>query len=114
MNRSGLAADKSIETSGTAPAKPFPMEATRRQGQIAFVGWVGQVDADTIILKGLTIHGAWHYNLYDAGRLMQVIAASGAQLDRLITHRFPMSRVQEAWELQLTGDCGKVILDPWA
>jgi threonine dehydrogenase-like Zn-dependent dehydrogenase len=110
----GLGADKSIETSGTAPAKPFLMEATRRQGQIAFVGWEGQVDAGTIILKGLTIHGAWHYNLYDAGRLMQVIAASGAQLDRLITHRFPMTRVQDAWELQLTGNCGKVILDPWA
>jgi hypothetical protein len=31
----------------------------------------------------------------------------------LITHRFPMSRVREAWELQLTGECGKVVLHPW-
>jgi threonine dehydrogenase-like Zn-dependent dehydrogenase len=77
-------------------------------------GTFRQVAASTIILKGLTIHGAWRYNLCDAGRLMQVIAASGAQLDRLTTHRFPMSRVQEVWELQLTGNCGKVILDPWA
>jgi len=35
-------------------------------------------------------------------------------MDRLITHEFPMSRVQEAWELQLTGECAKVVLDPWA
>ncbi len=110
----GLGADKSIESSGTAPAKPFLVDATRRQGHIAFVGWEGQVDAGQIVLKGLTIHGAWHYNLYDAGRLLRIIADSGAQLDRLITHRFPLSQVQEAWELQLTGNCGKVVLHPWA
>jgi hypothetical protein len=31
----------------------------------------------------------------------------------MITHTFPMSRVQDAWELQVSGDCGKVMLDPW-
>jgi threonine dehydrogenase-like Zn-dependent dehydrogenase len=109
----GLGADKAIETSGTAPAKPFLMDATRRKGYIAFVGWEGQLDAGQIILKGLTIHGAWHYSLYGAGRLPRVIAASGDQLDRLITHRFPLSRVQDAWELQLSGNCGKMVLHPW-
>ena len=44
---------------------------------------------------------------------MKVMVASADKLDRLITHTFPMSRVQEAWELQVTGDCGKVVLDPW-
>jgi hypothetical protein len=34
-------------------------------------------------------------------------------IDRQITHTFPMSRAREAWELQLTGNCGKVLLKPW-
>jgi hypothetical protein len=33
-------------------------------------------------------------------------------LDILITHRLPMSRVQDAWELQMKGGCGKIVLDP--
>jgi L-iditol 2-dehydrogenase len=110
----GVGADKGIETSGTAEAKPFLLDAVRRKGLVAFVGWGGQVEANVLIAKGLTVYGAWHYNLREVGRLMRVIQHSRAQVERLITHRYPMSRLQEAWELQVTGACGKVILDPWA
>ncbi len=110
---SGRGADKSIDTSGSAEAKPLLMDATRRKGHVAFVGWGGKVDVSTIISKGLTLHGAWHWNLCDAPRIMQVIRESGPALDKLITHTFPMSRVKEAFELQVTGECGKVILKPW-
>jgi threonine dehydrogenase-like Zn-dependent dehydrogenase len=46
--------------------------------------------------------------------MLRLIREVRSQLDLLITHRFPMSRVGEAWELQMTGACGKVLLDPWA
>jgi threonine dehydrogenase-like Zn-dependent dehydrogenase len=109
----GNGADKAIETSGTAVAKTFLMDAVRRKGSMAFVGWGGQVEANTIITKGLTIHGAWHYNIHIVPRLLQVIGASGAAIDRLITHRLPMDQVQQAWEIQLRGECGKIVLYPW-
>ncbi len=108
-----VGADKAVETSGAAPAKPFLMKAVRRKGQVAFVGWAGQVEAGDIIAKGLTLYGAWHWNLTDAPRIMQVIKNSSALLDMFITHTFSMSRVQEAFELQITGKCGKVLLHPW-
>ena len=66
-----------------------------------------------ILRKGLHLHGAWHWNLSDTPRMMETIKKTGALLDRVITHRFPMSRVRDAFELQLTGNCGKVMLDPW-
>lgn len=110
----GLGADKAIETSGTVAAKPFILDAVRRKGQVAVVGWSGQFAVDVILAKGLTVHGAWHYNINDAPRLMQMIASLGTQLDRLITHRFPLGNVQQAWETQVSGRCGKVILQPWA
>lgn len=109
----GLGADKAIETSGVAAAKTFLADAIRRKGQIAFVGWEGSIEAGTVIQKGLTVHGAWHYNLYDAGKLMGIIGQVGPQLDKLITHRFPMREVQQAWETQVSGNCGKIVLDPW-
>jgi len=43
---------------------------------------------------------------------MQVIRESPL-LDLLISHRFPMSQVQEALALSATHQCGKIILDPW-
>jgi len=66
-----------------------------------------------MIRKGLVLRGNWHYNLGDYPRLMKVIQDSGEKLDKHITHTFPMSQVQNAWELQMTGNCGKVILYPW-
>ncbi|MHC4252064.1 MAG: zinc-dependent alcohol dehydrogenase [Planctomycetota bacterium] len=109
----GRGADKALDTSGSAEAKPLLIDATRRKGHVAFVGWGGKVDAGTIIAKGLTLHGAWHWNLRDTPRIMQVIRESTEQLDRLITHTFPMSHVKDAFEVQVTGECGKVILRPW-
>jgi L-iditol 2-dehydrogenase len=46
--------------------------------------------------------------------MWQTIRANPAKLDQMITHRYPLSQVKEAWELQLSGQCGKVLIDPWA
>jgi threonine dehydrogenase-like Zn-dependent dehydrogenase len=88
----------------------------QRKGQVALVGGSGGFQLHgwgDVISKGLTLHGAWHYNLGDAPRIMQVIAGTGPLLDKMITHTFPMGRVQEAFELQVSGRCGKVVLHPW-
>ena len=70
--------------------------------------------ARDVVAKGLTIRGAWHWNhLRDAWAMRRTLRAAAPLLDVLITHQFPMSRVREAWELQITGRCGKVVLDPW-
>jgi L-iditol 2-dehydrogenase len=113
----GVGVDKAVDCTAVPAAQRFVLDATRRCGQVAYVGWGGRVELDVVadvIQKGLKIHGAWHYNLHDAPTLMQLIAASGEPLDRLITHTFPLARVRDAWELQLTGECGKVVLHPWA
>jgi len=109
----GLGVDAAIETSGVAQAKSFALDALRRKGRFAMVGWHGQLEVDTIISKGLAVFGAWHYNLNDVGRLLQVIQQVPAQLQHLITHSFPLTEVQQAWELQTSGNCGKVVLHPW-
>ncbi len=90
------------------------LEAAARTGRVALVGWTGQLEANTILAKGLTVYGAWHYRQQEVTRLFQVIRASRAAIDQLITHRFPMREIQRAWELQASGNCGKVILYPWA
>lgn len=112
----GAGVDCGIDCSGAPEARRLLIDAARRRGQVAFVGEGGDLTLDVsrdLLRKGLTLHGSWHYNLADTPAIMKVIRAVPGQIDRLITHRFPMSRVQEAWELQITGACGKVLLDPW-
>ena len=113
----GRGVDKAVDCSGAVAAHRLCIDAARRRGRVAFVGECGddtplRVSQD-MIRKGLTLIGAWHYNLADAPRMLTMIAELGAQLDKLITHRFPIDEIQSAWETQLSGQCGKVILQPW-
>ena len=113
----GVGVDKVVDCSGVVAAHRLGIEAARRRGQVAFVG---ESQADTplrispdMIRKGLTLIGSWHYNLADTPKLMQIIAQSGPALDKLISHRFPLTAIQQAWETQVAGECAKVLIKPW-
>jgi L-iditol 2-dehydrogenase len=92
------------------------VDSVRRKGQVSFIGEGSEFPlaaSRDMIRKGLVLRGAWHYNLGDYPKLIKVIEQSADQVDKLITHTFPMSQVQQAWELQSTFECGKVVLHPW-
>ena len=111
----GEGASKSVETTGFDMYMDVLMEGTRRRGHVAIVGEGGEYPlpiSDGMIRTGLTLHGIWHWNLTDAPDMMKMISRVGDKLDIMITHRFSMNRVAEAWKLQMTGQCGKVIIKP--
>ena len=117
LTKSGRGVDKSVDCSGVVAAHRLCIDATRRKGQIAFVG---ESSADTplrispdMIRKGLTLIGSWHYNMADTIEMMHMIAEIGSELDKLISHTFSIDHIQEAWATQLSGECAKVILKPW-
>ena len=112
----GLGVDKALDCSGAVAAQRFCIDATRRRGEVAYIG-EGLNDlpikvSPDLIRKGLTIRGVWHYNLALFPKVMQVIQNSPV-IDQLISHAFPMSRVQEALELSASRQCAKIILKPW-
>ena len=112
----GMGIDKAVDCSGASQAHRLMVDAARRKGQVTFVGEGGEFPlaaSRDMVRKGLVLRGNWHYNLGDYPKLIKIIQESPEKLDKLITHKFPMSKVQEAWELQVTGNCGKIVLDPW-
>ena len=117
LTEAGRGVDKAIDCSGVVPAHRLCIDAARRKGQVAFVGECGddtplRISQD-MIRKGLKLIGSWHFNLADTPRMMNMIGEIGEQLDKLITHQFSIDEIQDAWETQLSGLCGKVILQPW-
>lgn len=113
----GRGVDKSLDCSGAVPAERLCIDATRRRGELAFVGenyhaeLPIHVSAD-LIRKGLTLHGSWHYNLNLFPALMNVIREA-PNVDALISHQLPMRQAQEAMELSASHQCAKILLKPW-
>jgi threonine dehydrogenase-like Zn-dependent dehydrogenase len=109
----GKGVDKVIETTDNPESPPFLVKAVRGRGEITFISWSGEIPVRGIVGKGLTIHGAWHWNhLTDGHEMMGLIRNSKEKLDAYITHKFGISSIKEAWDLQLTHECGKVIIHP--
>jgi L-iditol 2-dehydrogenase len=112
----GRGADKAIECSGGAAYQLSCIHGTRRKGRIAFVGESKDLTvkvSDDLIRNGLTLVGSWHWNLKDTPLMMETIAANAASIAKLVTHTFPLTAAEEAFKLQMTGECGKVLLHPW-
>ena len=112
----GLGVDASIDCAGNEAAQQICINSTRRNGQVSFVGESGDLTlkvSDQLIRNGLTLHGIWHYNLNDIPKLFQIVDKHGDLLDKMITHKFALNEVENAWELQSQRQCGKVILYPW-
>ena len=113
----GLGVDKALDCSGSVAAHRLCIDATRRRGQVAFVGECSDETSIRIspdmIRKGLTLVGSWHYNLSDAATILRIIEEQPTVMEQLISHRFALEEIQTAFELQATGDCAKVLLHPW-
>jgi L-iditol 2-dehydrogenase len=109
----GYGADAAIETSNNPAAPPVVLELVRARGRLAFVTWSGELPVKRITGKGVDIHGSWHWNHDLHGdKMMQRVRLARPLLDKLTTHRFAMADVGEAFALQETGACGKVLLYP--
>ncbi len=111
-----IGVDACLETSGDLEAQRLCIDVTRRKGQVALIGECGEDLAikasPDFIRKGIILMGQWHYNLNGTFKIMKVICESPV-IDRLITHVFPMSKIQEALSISATHECAKIILKPW-
>jgi L-iditol 2-dehydrogenase len=117
MNYTGLmGVDACLEACGTLEAQRLCIDVTRRKGMISLIGECGEDLAikasPDFIRKGIVLMGQWHYNLNGIYKIMKVIAESPV-VEKLITHVFPMSRIQEALEISAAQNCAKIVLKPW-
>lgn len=107
----GLGADMAIEASSTETGPSVLFRSTRIGGQMASVGWGGPIRMADLVARGITLHGCWHWNhLRHSSRMAWTIRTAAPLLDKMITHEFPLTEVEQAWKLQMTGQCGKVLL----
>ena len=106
--------DVGLEMSGAASAFDQMINRMRNGGKISLLGLFGkeaQLDMDKIILKGLTLQGIYGRRMYETWYKMSALVQSGLDLSPLITHRFHYTEFQQAFDIMLTGNSGKIILE---
>ena len=112
----GVGPDYAVDCSGVVAAHRLCIDAVKRTGTVAFIGESHSetpiVISKDMIRKGLHLFGSWHYNLNDFPKIMQIIKDSPL-VDKLITHVYPMSQIQEAFEVSASGQAAKILLKPW-
>ncbi len=69
------------------------------------------IDWNTVIFNMLTIKGIYGREMYETWYKMTVMIQSGLDISPVITHRFHYTQFDEAFQLMLSGETGKVILN---
>lgn len=112
----GDGADVVCEMSGVPAALHQALAAVRMGGRVQLLGIPrGEVPIDLatkVIFKGITLYGVVGRKMYETWHLMRRFLSSGAFDPRpVITHRFPLAKIDDALAAIRSGDAGKVILE---
>jgi len=112
----GEGADVVCEMSGVPSALHQAFAAVRLGGRVQLLGIPkGEVPIDfasEIIFKGITVHGVIGRKMYDTWHQMRRYLTAGLLDPRpVITHQFPLAKIDEALAAIRAGDAGKIILE---
>jgi threonine 3-dehydrogenase len=113
----GEGVDVLLEMSGAPDALDDGLAVLKPGGEAALLGLQSkpmELDIDDrIIFKGATVHGVVGRRLWDTWyRMRAMLRAGSVDLEPLITHRFALEGFDQAFDLMLSGQCGKVVLFP--
>jgi threonine 3-dehydrogenase len=106
--------DVAMEMSGHPDALRAMLDNMAHGGCIAMLGIPTQdiaIDWNKVVFNMLTIRGIYGRQMYETWYQMSVMVSGGLDITPVITHRFPYTDFQEAFEIARSGDAGKVILD---
>jgi len=106
--------DVGLEMSGSAAAFRDMLENMSHGAKIAMLGIpAGEMAIDwrTVIFRMLTIKGVYGREMYETWYKMTVMLESGLDITPVITHRFPYTEFERAFEAMASGNSGKVILN---
>jgi threonine 3-dehydrogenase len=106
--------DVMLEMSGNADALRTGIANMAHGGRVAILGIptaAVELDLDPVIFNMLTLKGIYGREMFETWYQMSVLVDSGLDISQVITHRFPYSEFEEAFQVAASGESGKVLLD---
>ena len=107
----GRGVERAVDCSANASARATAVRATRQWGRIALIGEGGTMELNPspdMIHDQKTIYGSWVTSTWRMEELVEKLVRWNLHPADLVTHRFPLEKVDEAYALMASGRCGKV------
>ncbi len=111
----GSGVDVAFECAGAGPSARNCLRALKPLGQYTQVGIFGRevsIEFDLIFYKQLRVAGSVAYSVATWERLLKILEQRAIRLDDLITHKMPLERWRDAFDLCLNKQAIKVLLSP--
>ena len=109
----GRGCEASIDCSGSGAARVLALGNTRTWGRCAFVGEGGQITfavSELLIHKQITLYGSWVTSLRHMEDLLEHLVRWRLHPETVVTHRFPLHQVDQAYQIADEGAAGKVCI----
>ena len=106
--------DVGLEMSGAPSAFNEMVDSMYKGSKIAQLGILPtstQANWGKIIFNALTIKGIYGRNMWETWYMMKQMLLSGLDLTPVITHHFSFDDFQKGFDVMVSGQCGKVILE---
>ena len=107
----GFGVERALDCSAHATARATAIRATRKWGKIVFIGEGGTVEfnpSPDIIHDQKTIYGSWVTSTWLMEEVVERLVRWNLHPADIITHRFALADVADAYALMASGKCGKV------
>ena len=107
----GFGVERAVDCSAHAGARSTAIRATRKWGRIVFIGEGDTVEINPspdMIHDQKTLYGSWVTSTWLMEELVERLVRWELHPADIITHRFPLTRAADAYELMASGKCGKV------
>lgn len=110
----GQGIDVVVEAAGTAKTFEQAIEIVRPGGRIVLIGLtadVANIASERIMRKEIEIFGSFIYSYEDFYRAIQLISEGRLKVAPLISHRFPLRDIGEAFDVADKGQGIKVMIN---
>ena len=107
----GHGVERAVDCSAHPVARSVAVRATRKWGRIVLIGEGGRMELNPspdMIHDQKTIFGSWVTSIWKMEELVERLVRWNLHPADLITHRFPLEKVGDAYALMASGKCGKV------
>ena len=107
----GHGVERAVDCSAHHAARKTAVQATRKWGRIVLIGEGGIMDLNPspdMIHDQKTIYGSWVTSTWRMEELLERLVRWGVHPSELVTHRFALEDVGDAYSLMASGKCGKV------
>ena len=109
----GHGVERAVDCSGNGKARATAVRATRKWGRIVLIGEGGTMDlapSPDMIHDQKTIYGSWVTSIWKMEELVERLVRWQLFPESLVTHRFSLESVGDAYALMASGRCGKVAI----